>query len=66
MIVKFCAKKKFQSLQPLRNFRIPRHEDETDYYGSSSQDETRGNQGTKTLLGFMFGTLSDFFFISVS
>ena len=28
------------------NFRIPRHEDESDYYGSSSQDETRGNQGT--------------------
>ncbi|KAJ4896065.1 DNA helicase INO80 [Raphanus sativus] len=32
-------------LEPLMNFRIPRHEDETDYYGSSSQDETRGNQG---------------------
>ncbi|KAL0848272.1 hypothetical protein Bca101_021519 [Brassica carinata] len=30
-------------LEPLRNFRIPRHEDESDYYGSSSQDETRGN-----------------------
>ncbi|KAF2590575.1 hypothetical protein F2Q70_00041042 [Brassica cretica] len=32
-------------LEPLMNFRIPRHEDESDYYGSSSQDETRGNQG---------------------
>ncbi|CAH8384712.1 unnamed protein product [Eruca vesicaria subsp. sativa] len=32
-------------LEPLMNFRIPRHEEESDYYGSSSQDETRGNQG---------------------
>ncbi|CAN8254382.1 unnamed protein product [Cochlearia groenlandica] len=33
------------NLEPLMNFRIPKHEDEFDYYGSSSQDETRSNQG---------------------
>ncbi|KFK34966.1 hypothetical protein AALP_AA5G217000 [Arabis alpina] len=32
-------------LQPLMNFRLPKPEDEVDYYGSSSQDETRSNQG---------------------
>ncbi|CAH2063854.1 unnamed protein product [Thlaspi arvense] len=32
-------------LEPLMNFRIPKPEDEFDYYGSSSQDETRSNQG---------------------
>lgn len=37
--------KKFQILQPLRNFRIPRHEDEIENY-CSGHDETRSNQGT--------------------
>ncbi|XP_024012789.1 DNA helicase INO80 [Eutrema salsugineum] len=32
-------------LEPLMNFRIPKPDDELDYYGSSSQDETRSNQG---------------------
>ncbi|CAA7060575.1 unnamed protein product [Microthlaspi erraticum] len=32
-------------LEPLMNFRIPRAEDEYDYYESSSEDETRSNQG---------------------
>lgn len=43
---------KFSLLQPLMNFRLPKPEDEVDYYGSSSQDETRSNQGTH-FVGFM-------------
>ncbi|KAL9295296.1 Chromatin-remodeling ATPase INO80 [Arabidopsis thaliana] len=32
-------------LEPLMKFRIPKPEDEVDYYGSSSQDESRSTQG---------------------
>ncbi|XP_010504655.1 PREDICTED: DNA helicase INO80 isoform X1 [Camelina sativa] len=32
-------------LEPLRKFRIPKPEDEVDYYGSSSQDDSRSTQG---------------------
>jgi DNA helicase INO80 len=27
------------------NFRVPQPDDEFDYYGNSSQDESRGSQG---------------------
>ncbi|XP_021724191.1 DNA helicase INO80-like [Chenopodium quinoa] len=33
------------NLESLVNFRVPHPEDDSDYYGSSSQDESRGSQG---------------------
>ncbi|KAJ6700037.1 CHROMATIN-REMODELING ATPASE INO80 [Salix purpurea] len=33
------------NLESLVNFRVPQPDDEFDYYGSSSQDESRGSQG---------------------
>lgn len=32
------------NLEPLMNFQLPRQDDDFDYYGSSSQDESRGSQ----------------------
>lgn len=28
------------------NFKLPQQDDDFDYYGNSSQDESRGSQGT--------------------
>ncbi|XP_031397206.1 chromatin-remodeling ATPase INO80 isoform X1 [Punica granatum] len=33
------------NLEPLINYQLPVHDDDFDYYGSSSQDESRGSQG---------------------
>ncbi|XP_010523710.1 PREDICTED: DNA helicase INO80 isoform X2 [Tarenaya hassleriana] len=33
------------NLEPLINFKLPQPEDDFDYYGSSSQDESRSSQG---------------------
>ncbi|KAL2923492.1 Chromatin-remodeling ATPase INO80 [Bienertia sinuspersici] len=33
------------NLESLVNFRLPHPDDDSDYYGSSSQDESRGSQG---------------------
>lgn len=63
---------KFSLLQPLMNFRLPKPEDEVDYYGSSSQDETRSNQGTNFcwFYGTTFvtncDTLSEFLTVSIN
>lgn len=36
------------NLEPLMNFQLPRQVDDFDYYGSSSQDESRGSQAGVT------------------
>ncbi|KAK5803856.1 hypothetical protein PVK06_031505 [Gossypium arboreum] len=33
------------NLEPLMNFKVPQPDDDFDYYGNSSQDESRGSQG---------------------
>ncbi|QCD96973.1 DNA helicase INO80 [Vigna unguiculata] len=33
------------NLESLVNFQLPQHDDDFDYYGNSSQDESRGSQG---------------------
>lgn len=33
------------NLEPLMNFRLPQQDQDFDYYGNSSQDESRGSQG---------------------
>ncbi|KAL8459957.1 hypothetical protein ACS0TY_031745 [Phlomoides rotata] len=36
------------NLEPLMNFRLPKQDEEFDYYGNSSQDESRDSQGGAT------------------
>ncbi|KAH6794585.1 DNA helicase INO80-like protein [Perilla frutescens var. hirtella] len=33
------------NLEPLMNFQLPKQDEDFDYYGNSSQDESRGSQG---------------------
>lgn len=41
------------------NFRLPKQDEEFDYYGNSSQDESRGSQGRQ------FGLLETLLFASL-
>ncbi|XP_042020321.1 chromatin-remodeling ATPase INO80-like [Salvia splendens] len=45
------------NLEPLMNFQLPKQDEDFDYYGNSSQDESRGAQGGA--LGDMNGTISE-------
>ncbi|CAA0829860.1 DNA helicase INO80 [Striga hermonthica] len=36
------------NLEPLVNFQLPKQDEDFDYYGNSSQDESRGSQGVAT------------------
>ncbi|XP_057770371.1 LOW QUALITY PROTEIN: chromatin-remodeling ATPase INO80 [Salvia miltiorrhiza] len=42
------------NLEPLMNFQLPKQDEDFDYYGNSSQDESRGSQG-----GDMNGIMSE-------
>jgi DNA helicase INO80 len=44
---------KLFNLEPLMKFQLPQQDDEFDYYGNSSQDESRDNQGLKRSNGSM-------------
>ncbi|KAJ6967994.1 chromatin-remodeling ATPase INO80 [Populus alba] len=46
------------NLESLVNFRVPQPDDEFDYYGNSSQDESRGSQGG-AMSNFVNGNLSE-------
>ncbi|KAJ6304183.1 hypothetical protein OIU77_017955 [Salix suchowensis] len=46
------------NLESLVNFRVPQPDDEFDYYGNSSQDESRGSQGG-AMTNFVNGNLSE-------
>ncbi|PQQ07978.1 DNA helicase INO80 isoform X1 [Prunus yedoensis var. nudiflora] len=41
------------NLESLMNFQVPQPDDDFDYYGNSSQDESRGSQGGATGNGLM-------------
>ncbi|XP_042001321.1 chromatin-remodeling ATPase INO80-like isoform X1 [Salvia splendens] len=45
------------NLEPLMNFQLPKQDEDFDYYGNSSQDESRGSQGGA--LGDMNGAMSE-------
>ncbi|CAK7342664.1 unnamed protein product [Dovyalis caffra] len=46
------------NLESLVNFRVPQPDDEFDYYGNSSQDESRGSQGG-AMTNYVNGNLSE-------
>ncbi|OAY40386.1 chromatin-remodeling ATPase INO80 isoform X2 [Manihot esculenta] len=46
------------NLESLMNFKVPQPDDDFDYYGNSSQDESRGSQGG-AMANYGNGTISD-------
>lgn len=46
------------------NFKIPQPDDDFDYYGNSSQDESRGSQGTQLFFQLVFFSFPCFIYIT--